>query len=82
MKPSVPVLADGLFVHTARPTEPFETDIQLPNITCKKCTPRIVQFMAQHGLNKDGGYTYHHCADLQITADPRRPIDTHWSARR
>lgn len=80
--PQVPVLADGLFVHTARPTEPFETDIQLPNITCEKCTLQIVQFMAEHGLNKDGGYTYHHCADLQITADPGKPVDTRWSARR
>jgi hypothetical protein len=80
--PQVPVLADGLFVHMARPAEPFETDIQLPNITCEKCTLQIVQFMAEHGLNKDGGYTYHHCADLQITADPGKPIDTRWSARR
>jgi hypothetical protein len=22
-------------------------------------------------LNPDGGYSYHHCADLQITADPK-----------
>jgi hypothetical protein len=80
--PQVPVLADGLFVHTSRPAEAFETDIQLPNITCEKCTLQIVQFMAEHGLNKDGGYTYHHCADLQITADPGKPIDARWSARR
>jgi hypothetical protein len=77
-----PVLADGLFVHTAKPADPFETDIQLPNLTCAKCTLQIVQFMAEHGLNKDGGYFYHHCADLKITADPAKPIDTRWAARR
>jgi len=76
----LPVLADGLFVHTTRQTGPFETDIQLPNITCDKCTLQIVEFMAEHGLNPDGGYSYHHCADLQITADPAKPIDADWTA--
>src|SRR5271154_6175643 len=76
--PKIPVLADGLFVHSARTTDPFETDVQLPNITCPKCTLQIVEFMAEHGVNKDGGYFYHHCADLQITADPAKPADTGW----
>jgi hypothetical protein len=77
----VPVLADGLFAHTTRQTEPFETDIQLPNISCPKCTLQIVEFMAQHGYNKDGGYFYHHCADLEITPDPSKPIDTRWAPK-
>jgi hypothetical protein len=77
-----PVLADGLFPHTVRTTDPFEADIQLPNVTCEKCTLQIVQFMAEHGVNKDGGYFYHHCSDLQITADPAKPIDTRWAATR
>jgi hypothetical protein len=33
-----PVLADGLFAHTARGEEMFETDIDIPNINCEKCT--------------------------------------------
>jgi hypothetical protein len=78
--PKIPVLADGLFVHTARTTDPFETDVQLPNISCEKCTLQIVEFMAEHGLNKDGGYFYHHCADLQITADPAKALDAGWPA--
>jgi hypothetical protein len=78
--PQAPVLADGLFAHTTRSAEAFETDIQLPNINCRKCTLQIIQFMAEHGLNKDGGYSYHHCADLQITADPSAPIDERWPA--
>ena len=78
--PKIPVLADGLFVHTARAPDPFETDIQIPNISCEKCTLQIIEFMAEHGVNKDGGYFYHHCADLQITADPARAIDAGWPA--
>jgi hypothetical protein len=79
--PEAPVLADGLFAHTARQSEPFETDIQLPNIHCEKCTLQIVEFMAEHGLNPDGGYFYHHCADLRITPDPAQPIDARWTTQ-
>jgi hypothetical protein len=78
--PQAPILADGLFAHNARPSGPFETDIAIPNINCEKCTLQIIQFMAAHGLNADGDYSYHHCADVQITADPSKPIDTRWGA--
>ena len=83
--PPIPVLADGLFVHSTRPTgtpDPFETDVQLPNINCKKCTLQVVQFMAEHAFNNPGGYTYHHCAELQITKDPAKPLDSGWPAER
>ena len=81
--PQMPVLADGLNSHRTRPAAgtqlpPFETDVQLPNVNCEKCTLQIVQFMEDHGYNKDGGYTYHHCADIKITADPAKPIDKAW----
>ena len=76
--PQVPILADGLFAHTTRPTAPWETDIDIPNINCAKCTLQIIEFMAAHGLNADGDFSYHHCADLQITADPKKPIDNRW----
>jgi hypothetical protein len=87
--PQVPVLADGLFQHYPKPGEPasqrpktpmtpWETDIELPNITCASCTLQVIQFMADHGYNQPGGYAYHQCADLQITADPAKPIDTRW----
>ena len=60
-------------VETGMPHErtatPFETDVTLPNISCKHCTLQIVQFMEQHGANNPGMYTYHHCAAVQITAD-------------
>jgi len=35
----------------------------------------VIQFMEQHGPNNPGMYTYHHCATIQITADPKKPID-------
>jgi hypothetical protein len=80
--PQMPVLADGLWPHTAKPDAPFETDVQLPNINCKKCTLQVIQFMAEHGVNNPGNFTYHHCAELQITADPGKPIDSQWPTER
>jgi len=77
-QPQKPVLADGLFVHTERPTAAWEADVDIPNINCEKCTLQIVQFMAEHAYNPDGGYFYHHCADLQIAADPGKPVDASW----
>jgi hypothetical protein len=78
----MPVLADGLFVHTAKVDGPLETDVTLPNISCKKCTLQVIQFMEQHGVNNPGMFTYHHCAVLQITADSKKPIDAAWPKER
>jgi hypothetical protein len=79
MSPATPpVLADGLFVHTERPDTFFETDVRLPNISCAKCTLQIVEFMAEHPHNPDGDYSYHHCADLHIRANPSLPIARSW----
>jgi len=80
--PQIPVLADGLFVHTAKADTPFETDVTLPNISCKRCTLQVIQFMEQHAVNNPGMFTYHHCAVLQITADPKKPIDAAWPKER
>lgn len=80
-KPTRPILADGLFVHAERVPSGtvFETDVRIPNFNCANCTLQVVQWMAEHGYNTDGGYTYHHCAALKITANPRRPIDRAWT---
>jgi hypothetical protein len=78
--PAPPVLADGLFMHTARFDKDQETDVEIPNINCAKCTLQVIEFMAAHGFNKDGGYTYHHCAILEIRADPAKPIDARFPA--
>jgi hypothetical protein len=79
--PQIPVLADGLFQHTAKAVDAWETDVLLPNITCTKCTLQIAEFMANHPLNKPGDFTYHHCADLAITANPSKPIDAAWTSK-
>ncbi len=74
--PLPPILADGLFTHVAPFDKEQEADIEIPNISCTKCTLQVIEFMAAHGFNKDGGYTYHHCADLQIRVNPNKPVDT------
>jgi len=87
--PQIPIIADGLFPHYPKPGEPasarpktpmapWETDIDIPNIACPKCTLQVIQFMANHVYNQPGGYAYHHCADLEITADPSKPVDKGW----
>ncbi|HEX4347625.1 MAG TPA: SCE4755 family polysaccharide monooxygenase-like protein [Vicinamibacterales bacterium] len=86
--PQIPVIADGLFQHYTRPAAPaqgqaapplmWETDVQLPNITCPKCTIQVLEFMANHPYNQPGGYSYHHCAEIAITADPSKPLDKGW----
>jgi hypothetical protein len=81
--PAPPVLLDGLFAHTTRP-EPgsfFEVGLQVPNINCDSCTVQVIQWMAEHGLNKDGDFSYHHCATLKITANPDLPLDQRWPAQ-
>jgi hypothetical protein len=74
-----PILADGLFAHTEKPTTLFEADIPIPNITCPRCLLQVVEFMAEHGRNTDGDFSYHHCAIVNITADPAKPVDTRWN---
>lgn len=77
--PVAPVLLDGLFAHAERPTQNFETEIPIPNINCPTCVLQVIEFMAEHpGIGADGGHSYHHCAVLNITADPAKPIDTRW----
>ena len=77
--PVAPILLDGLFAHTERPTQNFEAEIPIPNISCPTCVLQVIEFMADHpGIAVDGGHSYHHCAILNITADPNKPIDKRW----
>jgi hypothetical protein len=75
-----PILAENLFPHADRQQTPipWETDVKLPNINCDQCTLQVIQFMEAHPLNKDGDFSYHHCATLKITANPALPIDKAW----
>jgi hypothetical protein len=72
--PVFPVLADNLFPHTGTPMNPWLGKVKLPNVNCERCTLQVIEFMAGHGYNTGGGYFYHHCAELKITADPAMPI--------
>lgn len=77
--PVPPILIDGLWQHNERPTQNWETEIEIPNINCEGCVLQVIQFMADHpGIAVDGGFNYHHCAILNITADPSKPIDNRW----
>jgi hypothetical protein len=76
--PQPPVIVDGLWPHTEKPMELWQTEIEIPNIDCEDCTLQIIQFMAEHPGVRDGGFSYHHCADLRITADPSKPNDLRW----
>ena len=79
--PVAPVLLDGIFVHTEKPAQPqvFDGMVPIPNITCPTCVLQVIEFMADHpGIAVDGGHNYHHCAILNITADPSKPIDNRW----
>jgi hypothetical protein len=74
-----PVLADGLFVHAERPMNNWESEIAIPNIDCKGCVIQVIEMMFEHpGIAVDGGFTYHHCAIVNITADKSKPLDTRW----
>ncbi|HVR00730.1 MAG TPA: SCE4755 family polysaccharide monooxygenase-like protein [Polyangia bacterium] len=73
--PVFPVLGDNLFPHpqAGAGNQIYQMALMLPNVTCAKCTLQVIEFMAPHGFNPGGGYFYHHCADLKITADPAMP---------
>ena len=80
--PAPPVLADGLFQHTAPPAQGtfWEADVKVPNVDCKHCVVQVIQWMAEHGYNSDGGYTYHHCATVSVTRNPDLETDREWDA--
>ncbi|HEY3951191.1 SCE4755 family polysaccharide monooxygenase-like protein [Phenylobacterium sp.] len=81
--PKPPVLVDGLWDHHTRvPGQEFDTYVKIPNINCDHCSLQVIQFMENHPVNPDGRFTYHHCADLKITANPRIPIDTAWPGQK
>jgi hypothetical protein len=65
--PTLPLLADGLLVHSSPFSGPKTVQVQLPqDFTCDKCTLQITQFMSNHAINNPGGCYYHHCATVTI----------------
>lgn len=77
--PQPPLLVDGLWPHTEKQAANWETEITVPNINCEGCQLQVIQFMAEHPGFREGGFSYHHCAVLDITADPAKPNeDARW----
>ena len=68
--PSLPLLADGLLLHTSSLSGAQTMKVQLPaGMTCTNCVLQVVQFMSNHPLNNPGGCYYHHCATVTINAE-------------
>jgi Synergist-CTERM protein sorting domain-containing protein len=62
--PALPLLADGLLVHTAAFTAPQTTHVTLPaGMLCDHCVLQVVEYMSSHGAP----CFYHHCANIKIT---------------
>ena len=78
--PEPPLIVDGLWPHTERFTGVRETEIEVPNIDCEGCFLQVIMFMADHPGTREGGYSYHHCAVLNITANPDLPVDDRWQS--
>ena len=76
--PAAPVLVDGLWANQERRTGPQSTEVRIPNIDCEGCFLQVVQFMEEHPGFREGGFTYHHCAILNITSDSSLPLDEGW----
>jgi hypothetical protein len=80
--PAPPVLADGLFVHTERPAPGtfWEADLTVPNVDCEGCVVQVIQWMAEHPGVAEGGFSYHHCATVNVTRNPDLEPDRAWDA--
>jgi hypothetical protein len=76
--PQPPLLVDGLWPHNERRTGVWETEIEIPNIDCEGCFLQVIQFMAEHPGVGEGGFSYHHCAVLNIAANPDLPSTEGW----
>ncbi|MDP9036966.1 MAG: hypothetical protein M3O50_19380 [Myxococcota bacterium] len=70
LTPTLPVVADNVFRHTAPFTQPQSLQIKLPaNVTCTRASPCTLQVLE---VMNDGGHAppncfYHHCADISIS---------------
>jgi len=68
--PALPLLADGLLVHTGTLAGPQTVKVALPpGMTCEHCVLQVQEFMSNHGAP----CFYHHCATISITRDGTPP---------
>jgi len=68
--PQMPLLADGLLVHTSSFSTNQMMQVQLPaGVKCTNCVLQITEFMSSHAAP----CYYHHCAIVTISDDPNNP---------
>jgi hypothetical protein len=76
--PKAPVLLDGFWATKEKRTGQLTTELRMPNIDCQGCVLQVLQFMENHPGVREGGYSYHHCAIVNIKANAAVPADTGW----
>ena len=70
--PVLPVLADGVLVHTTSFSGPQTVQIPIPaDATCTNCVVQVLEFMSSHGAP----CFYHHCARVNILPAGSTPPD-------
>ncbi len=63
--PSLPLLADGLFVHTSGFSSAQTAQVPIPaGITCTNCVVQVLEFMSNHPQP----CFYYHCATVNVVA--------------
>jgi hypothetical protein len=68
--PTLPVLADGVLVHTAQFSGQQSVQIPLPaGMTCNNCVVQVVEFMSNHAAP----CFYYHCASVNVTTTGATP---------
>lgn len=69
--PQMPVLADGLLVHTSKLPANSKMMVMLPNVECQNCVLQVIQYMSSHGAP----CFYHHCATVNVSNSAPPPTD-------
>ncbi|HEY5944264.1 MAG TPA: SCE4755 family polysaccharide monooxygenase-like protein, partial [Kofleriaceae bacterium] len=68
--PTLPVLADGVLVHTSAFSGQQTAQVQLPaGMTCTNCVVQVLEFMSNH----PAPCFYHHCAIVNVTTTGQAP---------
>jgi len=64
--PTMPLLADGLFVNLTQADPAASVQVQLPaGMTCENCVLQVLEFMSDHAAP----CFYYHCARVNISAN-------------
>jgi MYXO-CTERM domain-containing protein len=65
--PALPVLADGVFVHTDNFSGPQTFELPIPDdFTCDNCVLQVLEFMSEHVEP----CFYYHCATVTVQSEP------------